>query len=201
LSGAAVAAAVPLVLQSLHFAFSGAFVGGQAEATPSEGLVLADNAFDLASPHFLHVLFSCQHGLFYWAPLLGVGFLGLIGAARGTGWARLFLATFLCNVYIVGALSGTNWTGGYAFGMRYLVESTPLLAVGLATLMDVRKERAWRIGWVTLLGVCVVWNGLLILAYGMSTISHGDCVTHGEMLSGVVEAIRSLAHGGMSPAS
>jgi len=38
----------------------------------------------------------------------------------------------------------------------------------------------------------VAWNGLLILAYGLGTVSHSSCVTYPEMVAGVGQALSKL---------
>jgi hypothetical protein len=174
-------------------------------------LTFAQNDLDLRSPHFFQVLFSCQHGAFYWAPVLGLGFAGLLWAARGASWARVLALVFLADVYLTGTLEGmggTNWSGGHAFGMRYLTECAPLLAAGLAVLVrrtagatageldgsagTDRSRRRRRLVWAGVLGLLVAGNGLLILAYGAGEISHSGCVTYGEMAAGAARALAGL---------
>lgn len=185
----------PLVIQVAHViairGFPSAITGGSRGDT----LTLAQNELDLASPHFFQVMFSCQHGAFYWAPVLGLGFGGLLWAARGATWARIFCLVFLGHVYLIGCLQGlggTNWSGAHAFGMRYLAECSPLLAAGLAVLVHKASSRLARRGWIAILALAVTWNGLLILAYGKGTISRSECVTYRQMAAGVFRALPRL---------
>ena len=76
--------------------------------------------------------------------------------------------------------------------MRYLTEATPVFAVGLAVLLDRTPWIKGRLVWQALLALLVVWNGLLILAYSIGTISHVDCVTWADMGAGVAEALGRL---------
>ena len=86
----------------------------------------------------------------------------------------------------------TNWSGGHAFGMRYLTECAPLLAVGLAALA--RRFRRGRARWAlaSVVGLLVAWNGLLLLAYGLGDIDRVGCVTHREMVAGAGRAMSQL---------
>lgn len=162
--------------------------------------------FHLGSPYFLDVLLSCRHGAFHWAPILGIASLGLAVAAWREGWARVLLLAVLAQVWLIGALGiasfdrvvpdfsgdwNTHWQGGTSFGMRYLTECTPMFALGLAWLASrgwPRRARLWQAGTLALAG----WNGLLMLAYGLGTVSRSYCVTYPQMLQGVSEALGRL---------
>jgi hypothetical protein len=160
---------------------------GQAAAGDG-GLVVGQNRFDLRSPHFFAVLVSCQHGAFYWTPVLGLGAAALAWAAVHHGWGRVLAAVLLANVYLVGCLAGgTNWSGDNAYGMRYLVESVPLLAPPLAALVAPRPSARW--AWTLALALLVAANGLLMLAFARHTIAHGGCVTYRQMAAGIAEAL------------
>ena len=198
---------LPIALQVAHL------VGVQGSESArqewqTEDLTLGDNPIDMSSPFFVHVLFSCHHGAIYWAPIVGVGLLGLLVALRGSAWARLFLLIFLVDVYLVGSLRGppelmeslsappsleeTNWSGGHAFGMRYLTECASMLAVGLAALLSWARPGIQRGAVIVGCGLLVAWNGLLLLAYGMGTIDRIGCVTYTQMLAGVGEALSAI---------
>jgi hypothetical protein len=180
----ALAFAGPVAGQALHYVSVHGAAGGVT--VRSATVVEAEaNAVDVGSPRFLDVLFSCQHGAFYWAPVLAIAVGGLAWAARRRTWARLFLLTFFAHVYLVGGLQGIqNWSGGHAFGMRYLTECGALLSVGLAFAVA-RSPRRWLVGWAVGLGALVVWNGALIGAYTLKQISTLECVTFAEMVQGV----------------
>jgi hypothetical protein len=109
------------------------------------------------SPHGLEVLFSPQHGLFFWTPLallaligLAAGLAGVLGwAARPTlaprrqgasaSWVALgLLLAVLSQIYIAGSVE--SWTVAGAFGQRRFVGLSAVLLVGLAALWP-RGER------------------------------------------------------------
>jgi hypothetical protein len=165
----------------------------------TEGLlVLGRHHVFFRSPFFWDVLFSCQHGAFYWAPVLGLASVGAVVVAISHRWARWSLLTILSHVYLIGTLAEHEiaWSGGSSFGMRYLTECTPLFALGLASLLALVKQpvRFWAIG--AGLSLLVLFNACLILAFGMHTISTTKCVRYGEMAAGILAAFGRLFGGG-----
>jgi hypothetical protein len=201
----ALAASVPLLVQILHSSLYGP--PKAALSLQAGGLLMIGNyPLHLKSPYFFDVLFSCRHGAFYWAPVLALGLIGLIWATRRDAWPWVFLITIFCHVYLIGGLGisdlsgravvfdtsnwNEHWKGGTSFGMRYLTECTPFFAVGLTALMQATGKRTtadwW---WRAALLLFVVWNGLLMLAYGLNTVSRSYCVTYVEMATGVGQAL------------
>jgi hypothetical protein len=197
---------IPLSIQLLHSYFWG--VSGDPVTTQQDGIVVGQYPFDLRSPNFFHVLFSSRHGAFYWAPVLAMGMIGLVGAARRQSWAWPLLIALLANVYLIGGLGlaysdlqpgnghesdwNTHWNGAPSFGMRYLTECAPLFAIGLAVLIKSSARWVGKRLWPLVLSLLVIWNGLLILAYGLETISRGYSLTYRDMLIGVVQAVQHI---------
>ncbi|MEN8165890.1 MAG: hypothetical protein ABFR65_00245 [Pseudomonadota bacterium] len=197
---------IPLSIQFLHAYFWGA--SGDPVISQQSGVVVGQYPFDLKSPYFFHVLFSSRHGAFYWAPVLAMGMLGLVWAARRQSWAWPLLIALLVNVYLIGALGmaysdlqpgtgqesdwNTHWRGAPSFGMRYLTECAALFAIGLAVLIDSSTRWVGKLFWPLVLSLLAVWNGLLILAYGLKTISRSYSLTYHDMLIGVSEALKQL---------
>lgn len=197
----ALAGAVPVLLL-LHDQFTIRAVHGHAAVTS------AQYPLDPTSPYFFDVLFSCRHGAFHWAPLLGIGALGLVGAAlRKNGWAIVPLLTLAAQVYLIGGLGLStaaslahpqppgwlhHWGDAPSFGMRYLTECAPLLALGLAGAMQVTVKQIGLRVWIAGVLLFAVWNGLLIVAYGLETITRSGCLPYADMLTGTVAAVRAL---------
>jgi hypothetical protein len=185
-----VASMLPVGALVLHYvAMNGLVWPG---STVSAGLYeVGQNEIDFLSPNFFNVLFSCRHGAFYWAPVIGIGFVGLLWISLREWWGRVFLLTFLGHVYLVGGLEGDlNWSGAASFGMRYLVECAPLLAAGLTSLVGAAQDRPLRpLCWRAPLAILVAWNLALILPYALRKISQTDCVPYGEMAAGVWRVI------------
>ena len=111
-----------------------------------------------SSPHGIEVLFSPEHGLFFWTPLALVGASGLLwlaaGRVRGTSpdtrWIGAVAVVMLAlQAYVSGSVE--SWTVAGSFGQRRFVALTPLLALGLtAWSLTVKAygSQAVRVGWV-----------------------------------------------------
>ena len=201
------ASAIPIAALAMH---SAAYGPAQTNFTIQQGGVALIGSYPvhLKSPFFFDVLFSCRHGAFYWAPILALGVLGLVWASRRESWALVLLAVFLLNTYLIGGIGiadpngrpatfdpsnwNEHWKGGASFGMRYLTECTTLFAIGLVTLLNIYRTSAAKFFWMAGLSVLVVWNTLLILAYGLNTVSRSYCVHYDAMWIGVTQAIEKI---------
>ncbi|HEY4817428.1 MAG TPA: hypothetical protein VIH67_08350, partial [Candidatus Acidoferrum sp.] len=87
------------------------------------------------SPYFLAVLFSSEHGLFSWTPLLLLATVGLVllkwrEPRVGT---PLLAATLAFYVFIA---CYPDWAGISSFGNRFFVSLTPLFILGLSVLLE-----------------------------------------------------------------
>jgi hypothetical protein len=196
---------LPLLALALH---SLAYSGSHASlAIQQNGIAVIGNyPIHLMSPFFWDVLFACRHGAFNWAPVLALGTLGLICCAPRRLWIVPLLIVLVLNVYLIGGIGiadpsgkipsfdtsnwNDHWKGGASFGMRYLTEVTPMFAIGLAGLLNlVFRGTFTKSSWYLLMIVMVVWNGLLVLAYGLNTVSRTQCVTYGERWTGVNQVL------------
>ena len=198
--------ALPITILILHSYYYG--VHEDPGLGQESGIVIGSYPFDLRSPYFLQVLFSCRHGAFYWAPVLAIGATGLVWSARQNLWAWPLLLIVLSQTYLIGALglsysgelSGpireTNWNdhwgGAPSFGMRYLTECGPVFAVGLAVLIHDTAKWIKPMVWYLILVTFVIWNGLLIIAYGFGTISRSYCISYEDMIKGIAEALQRI---------
>jgi hypothetical protein len=107
------------------------------------------------SGHYLEVLFSSNHGLFVWSPILLAAAAG-IALLRERAFAAAAAYAFVLQTAINGA--APDWWGGYTFGMRRFLDLVPFAAVGLAAL-------AVRLGpKLAVLGAAAfaAWNLLLV---------------------------------------
>jgi hypothetical protein len=175
---------IPITLEGLHYVathgLSGGLVGWQTDGTLVVKSVLgSDRAVALGSPYFFNILFSCQHGVFYWTPTLALGFAGLVWAAHKESWAWVFLVTFLGHIYLLG---GIGLVEEHSFGARYLSECAPILAVGLTVLIQASVGLIRLFWWRAVLGILVTWNSMLMMAYGLGSISRSACVTFAPMM-------------------
>jgi hypothetical protein len=172
LAGAAAAAVVYLPQAAAYLVLNG-------RLGPS---TLVSRKMTWTSPHAAGVLFSPEHGLFFWTPLalLAVGGLVLLALNRAgedvkaepPGGARAdarrigvgLLAIVLCQVYVAGAVE--SWTVAGAFGQRRFVALTAPFVVGLAVLGAHAARSAAKTAAAALAVLCVWWNLGLMVQFG-----------------------------------
>src|SRR5690242_16326150 len=76
--------------------------------------------FTWTSPNFLNVLFSPEHGLVPWTPVLGVALVGLVLLWRKDWMLTLALGVaFLLQVYVAGSF--LTWQSASSFGQRRFI--------------------------------------------------------------------------------
>ncbi len=125
-----------------------------------------------ASPWAFSVLFSPEHGWFFWTPLVALAMGGLLAmavrpVASDTDLRRvavLLLVAVVTQVYVTGSVA--SWTLAGAFGQRRFVGLTVCLVVGLGwALARVRAPAArWLVGVATALTIW--WNLGLAVQFG-----------------------------------
>jgi hypothetical protein len=125
------------------------------------------------SPALGSVLFSSDHGLFSWTPVLALACVGLVFFwLREARFGGNLLVVFIAFYYFIA--SYPDWDGISSFGNRFFVSLTPLFVVGLATLFDrlarVWKERGVAITASAAMAFLIVWNLGLIFQWGTHLI-------------------------------
>ena len=126
------------------------------------------------APYTVGVLFSAEHGLLVWTPLVMVAVAGLVGyTVVGAGAVALprarriglcLLAMFAAQVYISGSVE--SWTTAGSFGARRFVGTTVLLVIGLTGAFRMAQKRLSRAALVVGVVVCIWWNLGLTVQYG-----------------------------------
>jgi hypothetical protein len=120
------------------------------------------------SPALWQVLFSDNHGLFSWTPVLVLAAAGAVLLIRADRRIGVPAAAFLIASWYVNA-SVADWWGGEAFGGRRFVACFPVFVLGTAMLFERLKERPRVLAAITV--VFVALNGLLLVQY--QTFMHG----------------------------
>ena len=87
------------------------------------------------SPVFFGVLFSSDHGLLSWTPLLGLAILGLLFFTFRLPKVGIPFFTSLVAFYLFISIY-PDWTGISSYGNRFFVSLTPLFILGLAYLLE-----------------------------------------------------------------
>jgi hypothetical protein len=144
--------------------------------------LLADVAsgarLSLAIPSLLDSLFASRHGVLFWTPVLTLALVGLaLRAARGHRDALGALGA-LALLALVNASLRPWWSGGFANAR--LLPALPLLALGLATLLEVLRASAERRPLRVAAGagaLFVAWNLLLMAQYRAELIPRDDTVS------------------------
>lgn len=151
------------------------------------------NVWHFRAPLFGRVLFSTDHGLFSWTPVLilacvGLAFLFLRDRTIGT------VATLSSIAFYYLISSFQNWDGISSFGNRFFVSLTPIFVLGLAALLTA-SERLWRSRTAAVssaavaLTVLTLWNCGLIFQWGMHLIPERGTFSWREMASNQFRAV------------
>lgn len=142
-------------------------------------------------PAVREVLFSANHGLFYWHPFLIAGLAGLLVLAwreRGLVWAGVVAAVI--TIYVNAAW--WCWWFGSSFGSRAFDGVFLFFMLGLAWAFERLPERLGR--WLFATGVaCVSWNVILLVLYRVMVIPRNAAVTYEDMLRALWRLITRVA--------
>jgi len=125
------------------------------------------------SPHAISVVLDPEHGLLAWTPLVAIALIGLIllalnRAARPEAQRVGALLALMCIAQIYTSGIVESWTVAGSFGQRRFVALTPVLTIGLATVMAVTRPVWTRRVVTALLVLCVWWNLGLMVQFGMN---------------------------------
>jgi hypothetical protein len=126
------------------------------------------------SPWFLALLFSANHGLFSWTPLLLIATAGLFLFYRRAPAVGLSVLCVLLAFYYFMA-SYPDWPGISSYGNRFFISLTIFFVLGLSVVLDTvaahfRSRKAAFACLATVLGVFVIWNLGLIFQWGAHLI-------------------------------
>ncbi len=121
------------------------------------------------APHALQVLFSPEHGVLFWTPLVLLALAGLAAWAMRPGDRRIvaasFLVMFAMQVYVSGSVD--SWSAAGGFGHRRFVGTTVVIVTGLCALWRAASGtgRA-RAGVAAAAALCAWWNVALMIQFG-----------------------------------
>jgi hypothetical protein len=145
------------------------------------------------SPVLLKVLFSSDHGMFSWTPILILATVGLFflmkrDALLGAGSLLAFLAFY----YFIA--SYPDWDGLSSFGNRFFVSLTPIFILGLAALLS--SFSSW-LGKTThalavacpVLALLIAWNAGFIFQWGTHMVPARGEISWREMVSNQFAAV------------
>jgi hypothetical protein len=150
------------------------------------------------SPYFLAVLFSSEHGLFSWTPLLLLATVGLILFRwREPRVGTPLLAAALAFYLFIACYP--DWAGISSFGNRFFVSLTPLFILGLSVLLArtatlFRSQRAAVACACAVLAAFLVWNAGFMFQWGAHLIPPRGPISWSAMIRNQFQAVpRQLA--------
>jgi hypothetical protein len=114
------------------------------------------------TPALVAVLFSDNHGLFTWTPVIALACIGLAPLTRRAALVGAGAIAFLVISWYVNA-AVADWWAGEAFGARRFVACFPFFVLGTAAVFDRWKDRPVRI--VACATVFVALTLLLLVQY------------------------------------
>jgi hypothetical protein len=123
-----------------------------------------------ASPHLASVLFSSDHGLLVWTPILIPAVAGLFLLYKRDRELAAYCITALLAFYYLIAIDSC-WDGISSFGNRFFISLTPLFVLGLAAFFSEFAKwvrgggRAFAIA-APISGLFILWNLGFIFQWG-----------------------------------
>ncbi len=137
------------------------------------------------SPAFLRVLFSADHGLLSWTPILSLAIIGLFFLAKrnpllGTG----SILTFLAYYYFIA--SYPEWDGLSSYGNRFFISLTPVFILGFAALLSAFSRWVGKTPFAmalsgTAISLLVLWNIGFIFQWGTHMVPARGVISWREM--------------------
>ena len=138
------------------------------------------------SPYLFSVLFSSDHGLLSWTPILLFALIGLVAFWRSVPRVgALFIAAVLAFYYFMA--SYPDWDGISSYGNRFFVSLTPLFILGLAVFLErftrifrTRRAALWAAS--IFLACFAFWNAGLIFQWGTHLIPARGPISFPQMI-------------------
>jgi hypothetical protein len=134
-------------------------------------------------PALLQVLFSSNHGLLTWTPILNGAILGLfLLRKRDKELAGYLLISSV--VFYVMVSWHTSWDGLSSFGNRFFISLTPFFVLGLAVLFQRSSELLPRRALViasSVISLFVLWNLAFIFQWGTHLVPARGPISWNQM--------------------
>ncbi len=169
------------------------------------------------SPHLGSALFSSDHGLLSWTPILILALTGLfLFLKRSRTMAAYLITVFGVFCYLIGG--DPNWDGISSFGNRFFISLTPLFVLGLAVLFSklaslLKRDRAALApasssgpcaftggdarathgGLAMLTGLLIIWNFAFIFQWGVHMVPARGPISWRQMVRNQFVAVPQRA--------
>jgi len=140
--------------------------------------------WDWSAPHRWEVLFSSDHGLLSWTPVLGLAIAGLLLArGRARKIAAYCGAAAAAFYYLIS--SYPYWDGMSSFGNRFFISLTPVFVLGLSLFFErlglLFSLRKATIPVAALVAVFAAWNAGFIFQWGTQMIPSRGAISWQQM--------------------
>src|ERR1700733_5367676 len=122
------------------------------------------------SPYFLAVLFSSEHGLLVWTPVIALACIGVvIFVLREPRVAGAILAAMLAFYFFISCYP--DWAGISSYGNRFFVSLTPIFIIGLSVFFArvaqvFVSQRVAVAALSSAVALLIVWNLAVIFQWG-----------------------------------
>ena len=141
--------------------------------------------WDWSAPHWYSILFSSEHGLLTWTPILALAILGLVFVPRRARvLTSYFSAAAAAFFYLISCYP--YWNGTASFGNRYLISLTPIFIFGLALLLQrlgafFASSRLLFPTAASIVVLFILWNAGFIFQWGAHLIPARGTVSLAEV--------------------
>ena len=167
---------------ALHVAYVAVFVVALLPTLISRRIVFGSplqtgympaSTWKWSSPQFWNVLFSSNHGMLSWTPILVLSLVGiLLFRQTDKAFATSLIVAFLAFYSVIAFYP--DWDGTSSFGNRFFVSLTPLFILGAAASFD-WIARAWGeqpalVSAASVTAFLILWNLGLIFQWGTHLI-------------------------------
>ncbi|MGA8534955.1 MAG: hypothetical protein WB615_12680 [Candidatus Tumulicola sp.] len=155
-------------------------------ANPFESGYVSLKDWAWRSPYFLAVLFSSEHGLIVWTPVIALACIGVvIFAVREPRVGGAILAAMLAFYVFIACYP--DWAGISSFGNRFFVSLTPIFVIGLAVFFSraARLFASQRTALATFgatAALLIVWNMAFIFQWGTHLVPARGPILWSEMV-------------------
>jgi hypothetical protein len=138
------------------------------------------------SPYFIAVLFSSEHGLLVWTPVIVLACIGVvIFALREPRVGGAILAAMLAFYLFIACYP--DWAGISSYGNRFFVSLTPIFIIGLGVFFARVAQffSSQRVAMATLgtaAALLVAWNLAFIFQWGTHLVPARGPIVWSEMI-------------------
>jgi hypothetical protein len=139
-----------------------------------------------SSPYFLAVLFSSNHGLLSWTPVILFAIIGLVLLCKlQPRVGGSLLAASLAFYFFIACYP--DWAGISSYGNRFFLSLTPIFVLGLSVFLEsasalFRRPRAALVSASAFLLGFILWNLGFMLQWGSHLVPARGPISFSEMV-------------------